>query len=323
MTDCMQHSAHRYFCRFVLLFLSLGFVFIPEAFSFAITLDRVLASVNNEIITFADYKEFVQGLGQTEQSDDVDSGLLNQLVEERILLLEARAKGIEVSDGEVEKEVEELRSQNGVSKEGFEDLLARDKVDITTYKRFMKNRMIISRLISREVDAMVVVTDAEMKTYYRENRKDYIEWPEAVDLKAIFMKLEEHASITELTDLKLKSLRIVSQLREGGNFEKLVEEYSDEPVKSQEGILGRFARGKLIPPLDKVAFSLPEGEVSDPVWVSEGVYILKLVHRIPETFQQFDTVKEDIHGRLFQQKRERLFHEWIKKLWEKSAVKLN
>jgi len=323
MTNFMQHFAHRSFYGPFFLFVSLIFVFISKAYSNAVTLDRVLASVDNEIITYADYKEFVKGLEGKEQKNEVDAGELNKLIEEKILLFEAKKKGIEVSDKEVDETVEELRKRNGTSAKEFENLLIAENWNITAYKKFMKDKMTVARLVNREVDAMVVVTDNEINRYYHETKNDYLAGPGTVELKAIFLKLNEEASITEITDLKIKALKIVSLLRKGENFEQLVAEYSDEPLKSHEGILGKFARGKLIPPLDRAAFSLKEGEVGDPVWVSEGAYILQIAHKNEESFQPFEAVKKDIYSRLFQQKREKLYTEWVKKIWEKSSVKIN
>jgi peptidyl-prolyl cis-trans isomerase SurA len=323
MTNFIQRFVHRSFYGLFSLVVSLFFVVMFNALSLAVTLDRVLASVDNEIITYADYKEFVQGLEEKVPQDEVDAGALNKLIEEKIILLEAKRKGIEVSDKEVDEAVEEVRSRYATSLIGFEDLLAEENLNVTTYKKLMKDKMTESRLVNREVDAMVVVTDNEVKRYYDAKKKDYLAGPEAVELKAIFLKLNEDASVTEITDMKIKALKIVSMLRAGENFEQLVEEYSDEPLKSHEGELGTFARGKLIPLLDRVAFSLNEGEVSDPLWVSEGAYILQVAHKDGESYRLFETVKEEIYNRLFQEEREKLYTEWIKKLWEKSSVKIN
>jgi parvulin-like peptidyl-prolyl isomerase len=147
--------------------------------------------------------------------------------------------------------------------------------------------------------------------------------PETVEVKAIFLRLREGASVTELTDLKLKSLRIASLLQEGEYFDRLLYEYSDEPLKSNEGVLGQFRRGALVPRLDSVAFALREGETSSPVWVSEGAYILQLVRRNSEQYKTLSEVKEEIRHRLHAQKREKIFNEWRKTLWEKTFVTIN
>src|SRR5512136_2924273 len=63
--------------------------------------DRVVAIVNNEAITLTDYKLFVKYIGLQDSGEEVDEGLLKKLIEEKIILCEAKNRGIEVSDGEV------------------------------------------------------------------------------------------------------------------------------------------------------------------------------------------------------------------------------
>ena len=111
-------------------------------------------------------------------------------------------------------------------------------------------------------------------------------------------------------------------LRDGENFERLVDEYSDEPLKSHRGVLGRFARGALITPLDQKAFSMKEREISDPIWVGDGVFILQLISRSDETFKPLHQVKQTIYDTLFKQRREKVFNDWIKALWEKASVRI-
>ena len=323
MTNFIQHFVHKNFYGLFFLSVSLVFIAIFQADSFAVTVGRVLAIVDNEIITYADYQQFVHGLEDNEQTDKVDAGVLNKMIEEKIILLEAKKKGIEVSNKDVDEAIEELNNRNGTSEKEFEDLLVAENWNIAAYRKFLKDKMTVGRLVQREVNAIVVVTGSEMERYYHEKEKDYLAGPETVELKAIFLKLNEDASITEITDMKIKALKIVSLLRGGEDFEQLVEEYSDEPLKSHEGFLGKFAKGKLIPPLDSVAFSLKEGEISDPVWVGEGAYIIKVVHKYAASIRPFEAVKEDIYSRLFEQKREKLYTEWIKNIWEKSSVKIN
>jgi parvulin-like peptidyl-prolyl isomerase len=173
------------------------------------------------------------------------------------------------------------------------------------------------------VDSKVIVRDEEIREYYQKNRREFLSGPEMAEVKTIFLKLREDATVTEITDLKLRALRITMLLKDGYNFDSLVDEYSDEPLRSEGGNLGKFARGSLIPPLDDQAFSMDEGGISDPIWAGEGVYILQIASKSGETFKTFDEVKEEIYGALYRQKREKAYNEWIKALWEKSSVTIN
>jgi len=56
--------------------------------------------------------------------------------------------------------------------------------------------------------------------------------------------------------------------------------------------------------------------------VGDGVFILQLVSRTQETYQPLEQVRKTIYENLFRQKREQVFNEWIKALWEKSSAKI-
>jgi peptidyl-prolyl cis-trans isomerase SurA len=316
-------SAVRINCHYVLLLLILTTsLLIPEE-SYGRIVDRVLATVGGEAITLADYQKFVKNAGNVDISETVEQDMLKKMIEEKIILQEAKRKGVEVSDAEVDRTIAEVKQQYSLSPDDLEKTLQEEGTTLAAYRTTTRESIMISRLIDNEVDAKVFVGDQEIDEYYRANQREFVSSPETVEVKAIFLRLREDASVTELTDLKLKSLRVASLLQKGENFEGLLYEYSDEPLKSNEGMLGQFTKGALVPPLDSAAFTLQEGETSGPVWVSEGAYILQLTRRNREQFKTLPEAKEEIRHRLRAQKREKIFNEWLRTLWEKSFVTIN
>jgi parvulin-like peptidyl-prolyl isomerase len=332
MTSCMLRFIHKVIfplsSRFILIHSVILAVFIVCCLlaavpAYSITVDRVLATVDGEIITFADYQQFANSISGIEKKDGIDERLLKGLIEEKIILQEAKRKGIDVSETEVDRRIEEFKAENGLSQEGFVNLLSEDGLNIPKYKDFVRNELLSLKLIHENIDSKVIITDKEIGDLYYARRKDYLVCTEKLEVKAIFIRLKEDATPTEITDLKLRALKITEQLKEGTNFDLLVEQYSDEPLKSHEGILGCFTKGALIPPLDSKVFSMKKGEISDPIWVSEGVYILKITNREAEIYKPIEEVREELYNILYKQKREKLFTEWIKALWEKASVILN
>jgi len=308
-----------------LYFLCVVFCFLVGLFgsvtpSYALTADKVLATVNNEVIKSSDYQRFVESIGTMENKDVVDRDLLKRLIKEKIILHEAIRNGIEASDVEIDKGIEEFKKQDALYQEDFEKALAQDGMSIDNFRKFIKDKIISSKLVSINVYSKVVISDKEIEGFYNANKKDYLIEPEKVELKAIFLSLREGASVTELTDIKLKALKIVSCLKDGNSFERLVKQYSDEPLRSQGGMLGKFTRGILIPPLDNKAFSMKNGEISEPIKVNEGVYILQLINKTNESFKSIEEVKEEIRSYLYEQEKEKLFNTWMNELWKKASV---
>jgi len=319
-TDLLPKSYYSAKTAAIFSFLLILLAIVETALG--LTVDRILATVGDEIITFAEYKQFAAG-SDRENRDEVNQALLRKLIEEKIMIQEAKRKGFDVTDSEVEKMVEEFKSQNSLSQDDLENFLKEERLNLKSYRQTLRGKALLSKLISSDVDSKVIVRDEDIEDYYKENKKGFLLSPEQVEVKAIFLRLREDASVTEITDLKLRALRITVLVKDGYNFDSLADEYSDEPLKSQGGILGKFARGALIPPLDDKAFLVKEGGISDPIWVSDGVYILQITSKTGEIYKTFDDVKEEIGSALYKQKREKIYNEWIKALWEKSCVAIN
>jgi parvulin-like peptidyl-prolyl isomerase len=319
----MKIRAHT-FSKLCFMFCFLSFAvspFVAVNFSHGITVDRVLATVGNDVITLSDYQRFIKGLGMKEDGGKVDAVLLKELIEVKVILQEAIRKGVEASDMEVNKVIEEFKKQNNLlSQEDLENMLAKEGINIPDFIRLIKDKVTGLKFIDTEVDSKIVMIDKEVEDFYNTHKKDYLNSPEKVEIKTIFLRLRKDASVTEITDLKRRVLKITALLKGGNSFEKLVEEYADEPMRSQKGRMGEFVRRALVPPLDNKAFSMKNGEISEPIWTEEGVYILQLVNKTDESFRPLDEVKGEIYKNLYNQKREKLFIDLRGRLWERASI---
>ena len=257
-------STHN-FTRYTLLLSIIIILFLSASLSYGITFDRVLATVGEEVITFADYQLFIKSIGNGEKSNSIDEDFLKKMIEEKVILLEAKRKGIDAGDEEVDKKIQEFQGQHGFTQEAFEAVLKEEGLNTHTYRKLVKDGIISSKLINEDIDTKIFVDDKEILNFYHANKRDFLSNPEKVELKAIFLRMKEDASVTEITDLKLRALKIAGQVKQGETFDIFVDQFSDEPLKSQEGKLGNFAKGALIGPLDIRAFSMKVGEISDPV----------------------------------------------------------
>ncbi len=295
-------------------------VLLAAGSSYGLTTDRVLATVDNDVITFSDYQRFIEDIGHIENKEIVNEAMLKRLIEEKLILHEAKRKNIEVSDAEIDRMIEEFKEQNALSQEDLERELARENMNIHSYKMSMKDKIMTLKLISEKVDSRIVITDKEIEDFYNANKRDYLSSPEKVAIRAIFLRLNEDPSVTEITDFKRRVLKIVDQLKNGESFENLMDQYSDEQLNGQDGKLGEFVKGALIPPLDNKAFTMKKGEISDPIWVGGGAYILQLINRIPESFKTLAEVRGDIQEHLYKLKREKLLNEWVRSLWENASI---
>ncbi len=288
----------------LLLFLACGM-------SFGVTVDRVLATVNNEVITLSDYRKFLLRLDPAADRSTVTETYLRRLIEEHLILQEARTAGIDVTADEVEQSIAYFKKQSGLSQAELEKSLAEEGMTMSEYRSELKNHLISLKIIDKEVSAKVLVSTSDINRYYEQSKQLFLESPERAQVKALHLKLSDNPTLTEITDLKVKSLKISAEIRNGEPFEKVAVQHVD---------FGEIQRGTLIPALEDKIFSMKEGEVSGPVWTKEGVYILKLVKRNMPSYIPQAKVRDQIYAKVYEQQKEQKFNEWMKRLWEKSSV---
>lgn len=309
----------RWIVALVMTFLQLGLVWGNLE---ALTVDRIIATVNNEIVLLSDYQKFVHKYAQDSRKEGIDEGLLRNLLEEKIIYLEARKQGFDATDGEVAQSISEFQKRNALSPMEFEKRLADEGMSMQDYKTLLKENIISLKLINRDVDSRVKVSDRDIALHYNDNRGLFAKTPEKMQVKAIFLKLSEAPTLTEVTDLKIKSLKIHDELSRGDFFERMVAQHAEEFLKARDGLLGEFEKGELLPELDSYLQNMREGEISSPLWTKEGVYILKLTKKIRSSHIPIEEVRDSIYTTLYTKKREELYNIWISKLWSKSSVKV-
>jgi parvulin-like peptidyl-prolyl isomerase len=283
--------------------------------------EQILATVNGDRITMSDYRQFLLTIDPALVSEVVDEGLLKKLMRMRLILQEAARQEIGVTDEEVEKAMQDFMRKNNLTTAEFEKTIAEQGLKPSDYRKWLKENVIaLVKIIDREVDGKTAVGDAEVKEYYERNRSRYRESQGTLQLKAILLKFHSTPSPQEATYLEIKAMKILADLRQGESFEKQAVLYSEDPSKKADGEFGEFRKGELAPAVERKLLVLSEGEVSEPLWLKEGIYIFKLAKRQGEKFAPFEKVKDDIRHTLLEQKREARYAEWIRSLWEKSDI---
>ena len=303
------------------LFPVIAFVFFSSP-CFGLTLDRVLAVVNGEVVTLSDYGRFIARTDQTAEKERVSEQYLKTLVEERLILQEAKRKGYDATEEEVSQNIVGYLAQAGIQEKEFEKIIAAENLSMSNYRNLLKENIISLKCIEKEVNARVIVSSSDLSRYYEKHRTRFMESPDKVLVMAIVMKLNSGPSLTEITDLKIRALKVYAEIKNGEQFERQVLKYADESMKRTGGILGEFEKGALFPVLDEKIFSMKEAEVSEPIWIKDSVYILKIAKRIEAVYTPLDKVKDELYAKAYEEKREEAFSVWMKRLWESSSVKI-
>lgn len=151
--------------------------------------------------------------------------------------------------------------------------------------RNQMNNIIARAAVQKSVEENSGITDERLQAHYEANKDQYQEG-ESVTASHILVKTENEAKA------------IVGELKAGKDFAELAKEKSTGPSGPQGGSLGKFSRGRMVPPFEKAAFALKAGEVSEPVKTRFGWHVIKVTERSDGKQQDFEQAKEAINKAL-------------------------
>lgn len=248
----------------------------------------VVAKVDDETITKDELYDIL-----VEQNGEQ---VLNGLISEKIIDLEAKKQKIKISDKDVEKEIEEMKDKYGGA-EAFDQVMAQSGLDIETLKDNIAMNMKIEKLLGPDI----TITDEELAEYFEE-KKDELKESEQVKARHILVATEEEAK------------EVSEKLGGGEDFGKLAEEYStDEGSKAAGGDLGFFGKGEMAAEFEESAFSLEVNKVSDPIKTQHGYHIIEVLEKKEAKEANFEEVKDDLKDALLQDKIAAHYGEWYQK----------
>ncbi len=261
--------------------------------------ERIVAKIGDRVITEKEFEAMLARIVPERERitppelKELKRNLLNQLIEEELILIEAQRRGITVTDEEVEKEVENFLAEGD---ESVKAVIGKRYGSLDEWKKEIRRRLLIKKTIHEVIDKSITVTDREAKEYYNKNRKSY-EIPQQVRARMIVVATEEEA-------------KKIKRLLKKKPFEELARQYSIGPEAEKGGDLGFFGKGDM-PPEFEIVFNLPKGAVSKIVKTPYGYHIFKVVDKKKGRKLRFKDVKDIIIEKIRRERAEKKYREWI------------
>lgn len=297
------------------IFFSILLVYLSGTLSCGIFGGDYAAIVNGEKIPIRDFEDRFQArVGLMENASPltdrekagIRKELLNELIDEKILLARARALGLSVSDEELNKKLEEIKADYP---EGLEKIFPQSR-DYKNWKEDLKMRILLEKLVEKDVNSAITVTDSEALAHYKAN-KEYRRSEERVRLSQVLLPNRESAE---------EALR---RLEAGADFGALAKEVSSGPESSRGGDMGYFPKGVLPENMDETVFKLRPGQISGIVESPYGFHIFKLEKKEKAGKADFPSAKARIIADLKKQKEEAAYRNWLDRLRADSKIVIN
>jgi len=260
--------------------------------------DRIVAMVDDEAIFYSDVEmlivQYMFQEGRTSLTQEERTGLFNRILEElindRLVIAQAKRLDIEVPfsevEGRVNEAIEEYRKALG-GEEQFSRQLEREGLTLESVKKLyreqLRNRWLVERVLEMEVGrGGVDVSDAALRRFYEEKKAELPERPAVVHLRTIFIGVA--ASEAVLTAARAKIDEIRRRIVAGEPFADLARQFSDDTSARLGGDMGFVSPDDLADPtLSAAVAKLADGEITEPVLTTWGYHLIQVTERKAET----------------------------------------
>jgi peptidyl-prolyl cis-trans isomerase SurA len=295
--------------------------------------DKVAAVVNDDVIALSEVeKRAAPEIAAANQNRDPQQraelrkralqGALDQLIAEKLLEKEMDDLGITVTDQEVDLGIEDVRKQNNLEPEQFEQALRGEGYSMKDYREFMRKHLRRLKLVNLKVRNKVKISDKDLRAAYDQWVRMEQSDPE-IHARHILVKVEPNAPPAEVAKALEKAKALAAEARKPGvDFAELAKKKSDGPSAPDGGDLGTFRRGVMVPEFDKVAFSLPEGGISEPVRTRFGWHVIKVEERRAVPVKSFEEMKDQLQEKLSREQLEKYTDQYVKELRQQATVEV-
>ena len=293
--------------------------------------DRIVAVVNQEIITLSEVEKWVgpfqaaiqtkDRLERRERLHEVYRKVLEKLIEEKLIDQEAKKAGIKVASKEIEGALEEVKRRNAATQEDLEKALANEGLTLEAYKKEIEKRLQRMKLINWAVKVESKAGEREWRDFYQKNIDRYRS-SESYRPSQILFLVPKEATPEEIREIRKKCRKVLEKVKGGEDFGEMAILYSEDISAKDRGDLGYFKKGELLTELEREALRLQVGEVSGIIRTNFGFHIIKLLDRKGGTPPPFEEVKEKVQTDYYEKEMEKAFQQFLSTLKGKSVIEI-
>ncbi len=266
--------------------------------------DRIVAVVNKEIITLSQLQQEIQdehsrlkakyrGKELERRYIQKQREVLNTLIDEQLQLQEAQAKGISVTQEEIDATLRRTPLPPRQTEEEF------------------GRQLLLKKLFDFEVRRNVVVEEEEMRRYYEANLNRFRTPPQYRLQQILLVANTESARVRA----RVKAKAIYADWQSETVLEDLAARHA-QFVRE----LGWVEEKDLLPPLEQALKELIPGTLSKPIETQAGIHLL-IVDDVKESQPYpFEQVEQEIHAQLLKKRGKEAYREWMNRLKQQAFI---
>ncbi len=292
--------------------------------------ERVLAIVNDEIVTQQDLENYKKELSRGKFVDDLfamdrskllkdPSALLDQLIDERIIDSEVKRDGLSVTLEKVDQEIRKIAEGNHITKAQLAAEVKKEGLSFAEYQHFVKRRLERQALVQKAIYSKIKITDEDIQNYYLNHYKG----SETTGYEYSIAHILFLPKGGDKEAAKARAEKVLQKLNQGEPFDALASQYSEDPNYVSGGFLGTFKSGEFLKDLENAVRPLSPGEHSGIIATKIGYHIVKLLSKKITNDPVYESKKKEIQNLLYERAFAQQFKFWIAQKKQESFVKIN
>ena len=293
-------------------------------------INGIAAIVNGDVITYSQVRELSaprEKLLRSQYSGaELEKGLkeareaaLKDLIDRRLIIQAFQKEKYEIPDHFVEEQVRGIIKESfGGDRNTFIKTLEAQSYSLGEFKEKETERMIVQAMRAKNVKRNPISSPTKVEEYYKKHRAEFTA-KEQVKLRMIM--IPGHADTGQSATQKALAEEVLGQLAGGAEFERIAQSYSEDGTRDAGGDWGWIGRNTLAAPLEKIAFNMPIGRISNIIDYGGNYYILKVEERQGGTTRSLAEARPDIEKKLIQEEAQDLQERWIAGLRAKAYIR--
>src|SRR5881628_1232840 len=292
--------------------------------------DGIAAIVNGEVITYSQVRALSAPREKLLRSQltgkDLENKLLElrqlalkDLIDRRLVIQAFKKESYQIPDHFVDQRMHEIiRDDFGGDRNTFIKTLEAQNYSLGEFKEKEMERMIIAAMRSHNVKTNSIVSPTKIEDYYRKHHEEFTT-KEEIKLRMIMIPGQKDTASAPAQ--KALAEEVLGKLAAGAEFDQTAQVYSEDSTRDNGGDWGWIERNTLAAPLEKFAFNMPVGRISNIIDYAGNYYIIKVEDKHGGTTRSLAEARSDIEKKLIQQEAQQLQERWIASLRAKAYIR--
>jgi peptidyl-prolyl cis-trans isomerase SurA len=292
--------------------------------------DGIAAIVNGDVITYSQVRQIsaprerllrsqLTGQELENKIKELRQLALKDLIDRRLIIQAFKKESYQIPDHIVDQRVHDIiRESFGGDRNTFVKTLEAQNYSLGEFKEKEMERIIVQAMRSHNVKTNYIISPTKIEDFYNKHR-DLFTTKEEIKLRMIMISGQKDTANAQAQ--KGLAEEVLGKLAAGGEFDQVARLYSEDSTKENGGDWGWIQRNTLAAALEKFAFNMPVGRISNIIDYSGNYYILKVEDKRGGSTKSLAEARGDIEKKLIQDEAQQIQERWIASLRQKAYIR--